>query len=351
MPSDRVDISPYEPTANADRSVAYFVSVEYRVQKIRGRDGRVIWQSQAAGLPSAFRAGGSMVASGGNVIVGNVDLFAFDTTNGRPAWSYTAPDLDETGYSAIVADDSTVFSAGRTARVYAIDAHGGHARWILDLREGEGSAIGALNPTLFDGILYVCTRRVMNPLTGTIWAIDASTGVVRWRHRFAPELPQQGSRCFGHATVWKDLVIQPQEDGRVFAFDRATGGVRWIAPRAHDVNVSAGDIPYAAAGATAVLVTSQAGRGGIYAYDPATGREIWRREDIGGSLHPPAIDGDVAYVDHGWIYASYELSTGRVRWQTPRSWLDPETPYKGRPVIAKDRIYVAGRDGSYALRR
>lgn len=332
--------------------MVYFVTPEYRLKKIRGSDGRVMWDVPVAGSGGTLPWKNSVV-SGGHVIVTRADLFAFDTTTGSLKWTYVAPDLNESGYSPVVADDSTVYAAGRIAHIYAIDSRTGTARWILDLREGLGEDMGALNPSLADGTLYVCTRRMTAPfpLTGTLWAIDASSGVVLWRHQFTPELPQQGARCFGNPAVWQDLVIQPQEDGRVFAFDRATGAVRWIAPRVHDVDRSLGDIPFAAAGTSVVLVTSQADRGGIYAYEAATGKELWRRTDIGTSFVPPTADGDVAYVDYGWIFASYELSTGKVRWQTPQSVQHPATPLKGRPVIAGDRIYVAGRDGSYALKR
>lgn len=330
--------------------MVYFGTTGNRLKKIRGSDGRVMWDVAGPGLSLT---GLNSVVSGGHVVVPWVDLFAFDTATGSQKWTYVAPDLNESGYSPVVADDSTVYAAGRIAFIYAIDSRTGIARWILDLREGLGDELGALDPSLADGTLYLCTNRMTAPLplTGTLWAIDASNGVVIWRHEFTPELPQQGARCFGNAAVWQDLVIQPQEDGRVFAFDRATGTVRWIAPRVHDVARSLGDIPFAAAGTSVVLVTSQADRGGIYAYEAATGKELWRRTDITGSLLPPTVDGDVAYVDHNWIFASYELSTGKVRWQTPQSWQQPATPLVGRPVIAGDRIYVAGRDGSYALKR
>lgn len=350
VPSDNTGGDPLMPAANADRSMVYFATSDSRLKKIRGSDGHVIWDVSVSG-PGDARLGLNSVVSGGHVVVTKIDLLAFDTTTGAARWKYIAPDLNESGYSTIVADDSTVYAAGRIAHIYAIDSRTGTARWILDLTEGLGDTMGALNPSLADGTVYVCTRRLEAPLRGTLWAIDASNGVVRWRYQFTPELPQQGSRCFGNTAVWRDLVIQPQEDGRVFAFDRATGEVRWIAPRVHDVSLSLGDLPYAAAGTSVVLVTSQADVGGIYAYDAATGKELWRRTDIGGSLLPPTIDGDIAYVDHGWIYASYELPTGKVRWQTPGSVSQPGTFLKGRPVIAQDRIFLGGWDGSYALKR
>ena len=63
------------------------------------------------------------------------------------------------------------------------------------------------------------------------------------------------------------------------------------------------------------------------------------------------MDATTAYIDHGWIFAAYDSFTGTIRWQTPASLSDPETVFKGTAIISNDRIFVAGRDGSYALRR
>lgn len=338
---------PHEPAANGDRSMVYFVTPQYRLKKVRGSDGRVIWDFPV-GAPRATPPGWNVVLSGGNAVVAKVDLFAFDTTSGVASWTYVAPDLDETGYSAIVADETTVYAASRTARLYAIDSQAGSARWILDMR--DGADLGAFRPTLANGTVYVCTLTYGGAPRGALWAVDATNGAVRWKHAFTPELPQQGSRCFGHPAVWQDLVIQPQEDGRVYAFERETGTVRWIAPRVHDVTRSSGDQAYAAASESVVIVTSLANEGMIVGRDPETGAELWRHVPNGGSLFPAVIAGDVAYVDHGWIFASYDANTGALRWQTPLSVLEPETPFKARPIVATDRIYVAGRDGSYALK-
>jgi outer membrane protein assembly factor BamB len=280
-----------------------------------------------------------------------VNVRAFDTTSGTLRWTYGPVLGENTGTSPLVANDSTVFAAGFAGFMHAINANTSVARWVTDLREGS-THISAFNPTLSDNEVYVCTKDFdANPSRGTIWALDARTGSVRWKHAFSPEMPNQGSACFGFAAIWHDLVIQPHEDGRVFAFDRSNGQVRWVAPRVHNTEGSLNDMRWASAGGGIVLVTSNAHAGMIVAYDAATGVERWRRTEWGGSLYPPVLDDQVAYVDHGWIFASYDLQTGKTRWQTPRTTEDPEAVFKGQAVIAGDRIFVAGRNGSYALRR
>lgn len=344
------DGTPHDPVANGDRSMIYFVTPDYRLKKIRGSDGQVMFDVPV-GAPIRTFPQWNSVLSADVVAVAKVDVMSFDTTSGAPRWSYVPADGEETGYSPLVANDSTVFAAGR-GRVHAIDARTGSARWIADL-SGSAANPGAFNPSLLGDELYVCTKDfdAPPPTRGTLWSLDATTGTIRWSYRFEPELPEQSASCYGSAAFWQGLVIQPQEDGRVFAFHRSDGEIMWIAPRVHDVARSLGDRRWASVAGNTLLVTSVANRGMIVGHDAATGRERWRATDNGGSLYPPAIDDGTAFVDHGWIFASYELATGKLRWQTPKNTLEAATVFKGRPIIAADRIFVAGRDASYALRR
>lgn len=342
--------TPFTPAANASRSMAYFATTDFRLKKVRGSNGVVIW-NVSFGIPSAVFPTLNAVVAGDVVAVSKLNILAYDTATGAARWTYAPSDGEQTGNSPLASNDSTIFAAGRFGHLHAVNAKTGAPRWIADLSEGKAN-VGTFNPTLAGDAVFVCSKDfAANPSTGALWAVDALTGSVRWSHHFSGELPGQGSACFGSAVVWNDLVIEPQEDGRVYAFDRLTGQVRWIAPRAHNAAASLNDIRYPAVGGNIVVVTSLANAGMIVAYDAATGLERWRQLTNGGSLYPPAVDSTVAYVDHGWIFASYDMATGKVRWQTPQSVFDPETPYKGTPVIAVDRIFVSARNGSYALRR
>ena len=353
-----VNPTPYEPAANADRTMLYFLTSDFRLKKLRASDGHVVWDVDAGPVMQAF-PNMNVVLSGGNVIVPKVDLFAFDTASGARRWTYVAPGGDETGYSAIVSDDSTIFSASWAGRLYALDAHTGAPRWITDLTEGAANA-GALRPVLASSTVYTCSRTTTGSIHGTLWAVEAATGTVRWSYHFQPEFPEQYAACYGDPAVWHDLVIQPQSDGRVFAFEAATGAVRWIAPRVHELPAQTGpngtwvgsweDFRWAAALGDHLIVTSTDERGMLVGYDPATGVERWRNQDIaGGHLSHPALDATTVYLGYGSLYAAFDLATGGLKWRTPPTDLGPETMLQGKPVITPDRLFLAGRDGSYAV--
>lgn len=344
---------PLVPAANMDRSMIYFATPDHRVKKIRGSDGNVVWDVP---LPSTQVASPGMgaVLSGGVVAISLVDIFAFDTTTGQRRWTYAPPNLEETGDHPLAANDTTIFAASLSGRVHAINAKTGTARWIVDLTEATSHHVGALNPSIDGDLVFVCTRDYdALPPAGKFWALDAITGVVRWSRVLTPAYRNLGSSCYGSAATWHDLVIQPAEDGRIYAMDRATGEVRWIAPMVPKDSANAGnDHRWAAVGGDVVVATSVVGTGSIVVLDAASGTERWRHTEFGGSLFVPAVDASVAYVDHGWVFASYDLQSGVVRWANPATaFSHPQTPYKGTPIISSDRIFVAGSDASYALRR
>jgi outer membrane protein assembly factor BamB len=334
----------------------YFATPDYHLKKIRGTDGTVIWDKNIQPV-LATAPGWNVVLSADVVIVEKVDLFAYDTLTGQERWNYVAPDFDETGYSTMVVDDTTVYSASQRGRAYAIDSRTGQARWITDLTNGE-AGVAALYPVYNAGSLYLCTHKAS---AGTFWALNAATGAVRWSYSFSPELPTQSSDCLGDPAVWQDLVIEPQSDGRVFAFDRETGAIRWIAPRVHElpmqhpdgtVTGSCCDYRWAVAFGNNLIVTSNSYPGKIVALDPATGQERWRNGDIPAAhLSHPALDGSTLYLSYGAIYAAFDLSTGKLLWRTPATDMGTPTQLRGRPIITGDRLYIAGQDGSYSVSR
>lgn len=343
--------TPFDPVANREKSMVYFATPDHRMKKLRASDGAVVWDVSAGGPVTIFPTSNS-VLSADVVAISKVDIFAFDTLSGAFRWAHRGVDGDQSGYSALVANDSLIFGGGRFGRLYAIDAKLGTNRWVRDLREGSPDDIGTLRPKLSGDLVFVCTQNYSaNPARGKLWAVDAFTGIVRWSHAFAPEVNGIGATCFGSPAFWQTLVIQPQSDGRVFAFDRLTGEVRWTAPAVHNKAVSSQTKRLAAVGGNVLIVTNTAVPGMIVAYDPSTGRELWRRSDYGDSLYPPSMDETTAYVDHGWIFAAYDNASGAIRWQTPASLSDPATMLMGTAIISSDRIFIGGRDGSYALRR
>lgn len=102
------------------------------------------------------------------------------------------------------------------------------------------------------------------------------------------------------------------------------------------------------------LVVTSSTSGVLVLLDPSTGAERWRNTDFLEAAYWPALDDRNVYVPYGSIFAAFDASTGHLQWKDEGPVIDGlrrGTPFQGRPVIAGDRLYVGGRDGSYALKR
>lgn len=352
-PSDSsVTFTPHDPGANAERTSIYFVTSLNRLKKVRASDGKVLWDV-SAGPPSQGLPTWNAVVSADVVVTEDGNLSAYDTTSGTLRWTFAAPWPDIAGYTSLTASDSTVFTGSYQGRLYALNARNGVPRWVADLTEGDPT-VSTLYPVYANGTVYVCS---LNSVTGKLWSVDAVTGTPNWSHRFDAEVPQsQRAVCFGDPAVTQDLVIQPESDGRVFAFERASGAIRWIAPRVHVLpteSLTTGsweDMRWAAAFGDNIVVCSTTSHTKVVSLDPATGQERWRNADIDGApFSHPAIDDRFMYLSYGWTFAVYDVVTGKMVWRDPPTDDGPESLFYGKPVVGTDRIFVAGRHGSYAL--
>jgi outer membrane protein assembly factor BamB len=152
------------------------------------------------------------------------------------------------------------------------------------------------------------------------------------------------------------LTLDGMDTQRTIALDPATGKTLWIADRsatfAREVAPDARK-----AFNTPVLVTA-AGRpllvcpaaGGVYAYDPATGREVWRLRHGGYSGASRTVFGDgIAYVGTGYdraeLIAVKTQGSGDIT-QTNVVWRCSEgMPYKPSPVLVDGLLYVINDAG------
>jgi outer membrane protein assembly factor BamB len=235
-------------------------------------------------------------------------------------------------------------------------------------------------------------------------ALDAASGKVLWTRR---DLECNHFRGAGSSPIlFRDLLIM-HFDGSdvqyVVALDKRTGRTVWKTPRSIDFQdvengkVKAdGDFRKAFSTPQIVDVAGRAvlispGSKATYAYDPATGKELWRivdRSSYSASNRPVAGDGLVFYTtgwDRGVVTAvrpdgSGDVSDSHVAWRSPRgapqkpsllllggllfmvndagivTCLDAKTgaevwrervpdSYSASPLAAEGRIYFFNEDG------
>jgi outer membrane protein assembly factor BamB len=303
-------------------------------------------------------------------------LVAVDVHTGQVRWSHFAPagnsadDLrflrELTVNQPPVARGETLFVTGSVYLgvfhqwLCAFERSSGRLRWRTYLGSGQMELNMFGNPVKeavpgrlaeFDGVLYGATN------VGTIFAVDAATGVIRWisayhqepipgsdytltMERYPGWTPAAPARAAGR------IFVAPQDSYHLYAADPATGALS-IVPGAsrtpetmnrHFLGVLAGH----------VLVAGRA----ITAFDPATLERRWRTAEIqtGRSrVHPvggrPAADAENLFVlaasDATSALLVVDLRTGRFQKRQ-----EIEAPgLAGNLVVAPEAMVVANEGG------
>jgi outer membrane protein assembly factor BamB len=151
--------------------------------------------------------------------------------------------------------------------------------------ESNGGAGPRATPTLSDHRVYSFGA------TGILNALDAETGAVAWSHDVHSDtdtrVPGWG---FASSPLVVDDVVIVAAAGKLAAYDRVTGSLRWTGPDGgwgysspHRITIG---------GVTQVVLLNG---GGATSVAPADGMVLWEHRWSGGNIVQPALtaDGDV----------------------------------------------------------
>jgi alcohol dehydrogenase (cytochrome c) len=196
-------------------------------------------------------------------------------------------------------------------------------------------------PVILDGVMY------MTGNNNTAWAVDMRTGRQLWRHR--RQLPSGLTYGAGNASnrgfaILGDRLFMGTLDSHLVALDRHSGKVLW------DVVVDDFKIGYAVTQAPLIvkdkIILGIAGgdlptRGFIDAYDPQTGKRLWRFWTIPGAGEPGSETwSDATVLPRGggatWQTGSYDPELNTLYWGVG----NPQPDYYGGDRRG-DNLYTA----------
>lgn len=326
-----------------DSSRVYFGTMDHRLLALDRRTGAVRWEAKTGNGPGGSTAGKNSVVVGDVVVLGDVDLYAFNCATGALRWVFSPSDLDETGTHHLGADSSTIYASSLYGRVYAIDARSGTPRWVTQLPGGAERTI-TFDPVEHAGIIFVGVAHETHPITGGLAALDAATGRILWIHDFVPRSPEFDSDSWGGVVTYDSLVIASAADGQVYGLDQTTGAPRWIAPPVPGFPYS--DPRGLALAGSTVVTSSMSGMG--LGLDAATGAVRWSTRVSGASLsRNVATDGRIALFSTSEVVA-LDVTSGAIVWRTGAG--KEGGGYFGEPAIDGPRVYANRQDGFVALR-
>jgi alcohol dehydrogenase (cytochrome c) len=191
-----------------------------------------------------------------------------------------------------------------------------------------GNVLGdEAQPLLHDGVLYYTTSR-------STFAIDALTGKGLWRHEIEYDPDTLRTICCGQvnrgAAILDGKIFRTTLDMHVIALDAKSGKEVWKT-QAEDYKLGY-SMTVAPLVANGVVIAGVAGaefgvRGFLEAYDPQTGRKLWRLYTVPSPGEPGSDTwpkNDAWKVGGGatWLTGSYDAELDLVFWGTgnPGPW-------------------------------
>jgi alcohol dehydrogenase (cytochrome c) len=188
------------------------------------------------------------------------------------------------------------------------------SKWVV-----QNNVFGAWqsNPIVVDGIMYVTQR------PNDVMAIDAVTGRVFWLYRYNPS-PEAKVCCGANnrgVAILGDTLFMGTLDAHLVAIDAKSGKPLW--------NIAVADVKTAYSITLAPLIIKDkviVGVGGgeygirgfIAAYDPKSGKELWRFYTIPGPGEPGSETWAGDSGAHGgasvWVTGSYDPDLNLTYW-------------------------------------
>jgi outer membrane protein assembly factor BamB len=334
----------------ADDANVYFLSRDHEVVAVSRLAGTVRWTA-STGEPGAATAGSTVLRVGQQVIAGDYNIASFDADTGTKLWTFSPQDGGYgPGYYLGSASGQSVFAGSPGGRLYAIDASSGAMRWSLRVSDQQPTMV--YEPASDGELVVAGYRTFVAPSTGGLVAVSGESGELQWRATFPSKAGIVDVTSAGNPVFYESYVLAAASSGEIVAFDRSTGQYRWslpeLGPQPGIEGVIADFRPLTLVGRTLVIGSAT---GVVLAYDLVTRRELWRRGGINdGSVNfKITSDGDLVFVPYvGGTLAAIDAADGRVRWRTA----DSKRGFRWPPVVAGGVVYAAAANaGFFALER
>jgi len=179
-------------------------------------DGAVLWSS-----PLRAQVVMPMVEEGGTLVVGTNrdEVHALDVKKGEPLWVYrrsVGRDLTVRGGVGVAVEGNRVFAGFSDGAVVALSIDDGRILWEVATSAGSARRFRDSDaiPAVRDGTVYATV------FNDGVYAFDAASGAIRWRH----EAP--GAH---NLTLHEDLLVVGGAR-QILALDPATGARVWSVP-------------------------------------------------------------------------------------------------------------------------
>ncbi len=156
-------------------------------------------------------------------------VIAYDATNGKELWSYTA----DLGYNTLCCGpesrgvavvDGKVFLATLDAHLIALNAYTGQVEWNTQVADSRAAFSITMAPQVYDGKVFIGTSGAEFPTRDFVAAYDANTGKEVWRFYTTAAPDQPGGDTWsgdswktGGASMWNTPAVDTARGLLIFA--------------------------------------------------------------------------------------------------------------------------------------
>jgi outer membrane protein assembly factor BamB len=286
--------------------------------------------------------------SNGHTTAKNIPT-SWDLKSGKNiAWKAATP---KPGYNSPIIADGKVFMTGADAQsreLYAFDLATGKLLWTLKADNIPGSP-GKMPKVNTDTGLAASTAATNGKQVCAIFATgDLLCADMDGKRLWAKNLGVPDNH-YGYASSllsFGNLLIVEYRNStnpRILALDMATGQERWSTPTSADDKITWSSPIIAYIGQKPILATT--GTPAISAYDPSTGKPLWRVEGLSGEIasSPCSAAGLIFGATEYAALIAVDGTTGKQLW-TANDFL----PEVSSLVATKACVYVATSYGTLA---
>jgi outer membrane protein assembly factor BamB len=278
-------------------------------------------------------------------------VHAIDLRTGKTRWTFRTPSSVH-GTPAVLGN--TVFVPSLRGTLFAVNAQTGALRWKREVEPGQPPfnqrSYSYYSPAVANGKVYwPYQARYGKASRGLLTALDATTGETVWESPMSGSTMSDGTPAIADGRVY----VGNETADRVIAYDAETGRQLWTA--ANRLGGWQDGAPVAAGGR--VFIGSN---NAVIARDATSGADLWTHRSPSASYIPnnatpsaPAVDGGTLYMvfPDGRVTA-LSAETGAVIWSVRL----PGRAYLGGvlspPAVSGGTVYVGSNDGHlYALDR
>ena len=249
----------------------------------------------------------------------------------RRSWTFPARSLVE--FPPAIAY-GRLFLANNAGVLFGVGAKNGRKAWKYVSHRCVAASPAVDRHVVFETFMNAppCNRKPSSQLTGELIAFKVGTGNVVWRKKIYPSESSP--------VVVAGSVFVGDWSGRVYAFGKRTGKLRWATKLRGQVK---GGV---AVSGSRVYVGDYASH--VYALDLRSGKIVWQAKaqprfgHAGNFYGTPAVAYGRVYIGatDGKVY-SFGASTGKLRWsQSTGGYV------YSSPAVWRDKVYA----GSYSKR-